>query len=144
MAEAPVVELKLPCDPVYISLVRLVVAFVGACAGLTVDDIDDLKVAVSEACTNTIDHAFPCEEDAVGTPAPIIIRFAARPGELRVEVEDVGHGFEPERIEVNSSKEFPETGGLGLYLIHQLTDSADVQSAPGSGTKVIMTKRASR
>ena len=144
MAEAAEVELKVPCDSQYISLARLVIAGVGACAGLTVDDIDDMKVAVSEACANAIDHAFPAEDESSPKSAPTLIRLAARAGELRVEVEDVGQGFEPDRTQISRQKEPSVDGGLGLYLIHQLTDSVDVQSAPGSGTKVIMTKRSSR
>ena len=108
------------------------------------DDIDDMKVAVSEACTNTIDHAFPADDESSPKPSPVLIRFIPRPGELRVEVEDVGKGFDPDRIQVDLSKGPPVEGGLGLYLIHQLTDTAEVQSAPGSGTKVIMTKRSAR
>ena len=144
MAQTLAVELKIPCDPQYISVVRLVVAGVGARAGLTVDDIDDMKVAVSEACTNTIDHAFPDAESVPNSPAPIVIRFLPRPGELRVEVEDVGKGFEPDRVIAERAREPSVEGGLGLYLIQQLTDSVQVQSAPGSGTKVIMTKRTAR
>lgn len=143
MAERSPVELTIPCDPQYLSVVRLVVAGVGGRAGLTVDDIDDLKVAVSEACTNTIDHAFPDEEDSP-QPASIMIRFIPRQGELRVEVEDVGQGFDPDRVQVNAHKPPSLEGGLGLYLIYQLADNVDVQSAPGSGTKVIMTKRSAR
>ena len=143
MAEAGVLELKVPCDPRYISVVRLVVAGMGAQAGLTVDDIDDMKVAVSEACTNTIDHAFAAEESGP-VSEPILIRFSPRPGELRVEVEDIGQGFEPDRVKLDLSQPPSVEGGLGLYLIHQLADSVQVQSAPGSGTKVIMTKRAAR
>ena len=143
MAEASAVELRIPCEPQYISVVRLVVAGLGAQAGLTVDDIDDMKVAVSEACTNTIDHAFPDEESSA-KPAPIIIRFVPHEGELRVEVEDVGQGFEPDRVITDRGEEPSVERGLGLYLIRQLADSVQVQSAPGSGTKVIMTKRAAR
>ena len=143
MAEAGVLELKVPCDPQYISVVRLIVAGMGAQAGLTMDDIDDMKVAVSEACTNTIDHAFGDEESG-SPPEPIVIRFSPRAGELRVEVEDVGQGFEPERVKPDLSQPPLMEGGLGLYLIHQLSDSVQVQSAPGSGTKVIMTKRSTR
>jgi len=143
MAEAPEVELRIPCDPQYISVVRLVVAGIGARVGLTVDQIDDMKVAVSEACTNTIDHAFPSDESA-SPPVPITIRFVPREGELRVEVEDVGQGFEPDRVLAATGEPPSVEGGLGLYLIRQLADSVEVQSAPGSGTKVIMTKRAAR
>ncbi len=143
MAETLPVELLIPCDPQYLSVVRLVVAGIGGRAGLTIDDIDDLKVAVSEACTNTIDHAFADGEGAP-QPATIMIRFAPRQGELRIEVEDVGQGFDPDRVPVRPDQPPSLEGGLGLYLIHQLTDSVEVQSAPGSGTKVIMTKRAAR
>ena len=144
MAEALAVELKMPCDPQYVGVARLVVAGMGARAGLTVDDIDDLKVAVSEACTNTIAHAFPPDDESAPRPEAILIRFVPRAAELRVEVEDVGRGFEPDRVRIGPYEEPSVQGGLGLYLMHQLADTVDVQSAPGSGTKVTMTKRSSR
>jgi len=138
--EVETIELKIPCDPKYIAVARLVAAGVGTRSGLTVDDIDDLKVAVSEACTNVIDHAFPDPEKTEQSTA-ISLRFTPREKGLEVEIEDYGAGFDPDQLPELELSEPPVNGGLGLYLISQLTDEVDIQSAPDSGTKVIMIKR---
>jgi len=139
-AETETVELQIPCNPKYIAVARLVAAGVGARSGLSVDDIDDLKVAVSEACTNVIDHAFPDPEKAEHSTA-ISLRFTPRENGLQVEVEDYGAGFDPDDLPQPELYELSVDRGLGLYLINQLTDEVDIQSAPDSGTKIIMTKR---
>ncbi len=139
-AETETVELQIPCNPKYIAVARLVAAGVGARSGLSVDDIDDLKVAVSEACTNVIDHAFPDPEKTTQSTA-ISLRFTPREKGLQVEVEDYGVGFDPDDLPKPDLDELSVNGGLGLYLISQLTDEVDIQSAPDSGTKVIMIKR---
>ncbi len=137
------VELRIPYDPKYIIVARLVAGGVGARAGLNIDDIDELKVAVSEACTNAIEHAANDTGTGPG-PAVIVLRFTPRDDELQVEVEDYGAGFDLDQIKQPALNEPSIEGGLGLFLIHQLTDEVDIQSAPGSGTKVIMTKRRTR
>ena len=143
--EPDTVELIIPCDPKYVTVVRLTVAGVAARSGLTVEDIDDLKVAVSEACTNAIDHAFEEAGDARAYTRRVHIRLAPREGEMRIEVEDEGRGFDPRHVKESLQQREPSgEGGLGLYLIERLTDELKVESAPGSGTKIIMTKRVAR
>ena len=136
------VEMTVPCEPRFLSVVRLTVAGAGARAGLGVQEVDDVKVAVSEACTNAIEHAYP--EGGAGCPG-IKIRLTAREGELRLEVEDEGAGFEPKRLpRVDLEERVQEEGGLGIYLMRQLMDEVKIESAPGSGTKIIMVKRSAR
>ena len=133
------VELHIPCDPRYIGIARLVTTGVGASAGLYVEVIDDLKVVVSEACTNVIEHAF-ADRDLTEGPAEVILRFRLRANALQIEVEDYGVGFDPEQIEQPQLGKPSFDGGLGLFLMRQLTDELEIQSAPGSGTKVIITR----
>ena len=135
------IELIIPCEPRFLSVVRLTVAGTATRAGLGVAEIDDVKVAVSEACTNVIEHAY----DSAGACQPIRIRMTAKQDELRVEVEDEGVGFDPKRLpQVNPEQRAQEEGGLGIYLMRQLMDEVKIQSAPGSGTKIIMVKRPTR
>lgn len=133
------VELRVPPDPKYIATVRLLVAGVASRTGLTVEDVDDLKVAVCEVFTNTIDHAF------AGRPArPVTVRMAPGATELRIEVEDEGVGFDPGDRSFAGEPDLSGDGGLGLYLVHRYMDEVRIESAPGSGTRVIMTKRLPR
>lgn len=137
---AEVVELKVPCDAKYLLVVRLVAGGVGHRAGLTVEDIEDIKVALSEACTNVVHHAF--DEGVDAAKRVINVRLMVGDGELTMEVEDEGVGFDPKHIERAKDALLEGNGGLGFGLMRELTDSIRIESAPGSGTKVIMTKRA--
>jgi serine/threonine-protein kinase RsbW len=136
-------EVLIPCEPRFLSVVRLTVAGVAARAGLGVAEVDDVKVAISEACTNAMEHAYTPVE---GKACPALrLRLTAREGELRLEVEDEGSGFDPKRLpKVDVEERVAEEGGLGIYLMRQLMDEVKIESAPGSGTKIIMVKRAAR
>jgi len=142
-AESGVIEMKVPCEPRFLSVVRLTVAGAAARAGLGVAEADDVKVAVSEACTNAIDHAFPGEPD-LGSKT-IQLRLFPKEGELRIEVEDEGVGFDPKRLPKTQAEDpTQQEGGLGLFLMRGLMDEVKIESAPGSGTKVILVKHPAR
>jgi serine/threonine-protein kinase RsbW len=138
MSKSPseTVALTIPPHPRYLSLARLLVGGMGAQSNLTVEDIDDMKVAVSEAITNAIDHAYLGEDKG-----EIVVRYKPMAGELVVEVEDAGGGFDPDKLEPGAPPAGQE-GGLGLYLVRELADQVKVESAPGSGTRVTIIKRA--
>ena len=137
------IEMKVPCDPRFLSVVRLTVAGAAARAGLDVAAVDDLKVATSEACTNVIEHAY--QAVAPGAVPCITLRLQVKEGELRLEVEDEGSGFEPKRLpKVEPEERLAQEGGLGIYLMHSLMDEVKIESAPGSGTKVTLVKRVAR
>ena len=140
---AGVIEMTVPCDPRFLSVVRLTVAGAAARAGLAVGDIDDVKVALSEACTNVMEHAFPGQEDLAAQS--LVIRLDVREGELRLEVLDQGVGFDPKHLPKADTEEVLEReGGLGIFLMHGLMDEAKIESAPGSGTRVQLVKRQAR
>lgn len=137
------IEMRVPCETRFLSVVRLTVAGAAARAGLAVGDIDDLKVATSEACTNVIEHAY--QDQPEGGAACITLRLQVKEGELRVEVEDQGSGFDPKRLpKVEPEERVRQEGGLGIYLMHSLMDEVRIESAPGSGTRVTMVKRPAR
>ena len=140
---AGVIEMTVPCDPRFLSVVRLTVAGAAARAGLAVGDIDDVKVALSEACTNVMEHAFPGQEDLAAQS--LVIRLDVREGELRLEVLDQGVGFDPKHLPKADTEEVLEReGGLGIFLMHGLMDEVKIESAPGSGTRVQLVKRQAR
>lgn len=137
------IEIRIPCEPRFLSVVRLTVAGAAARAGLGVGEVDDLKVALSEACTNVIEHAY--QEGAEHACPSVLIRVQVRDGEMRIAVIDEGCGFDPKRLpKVEPEQRVREEGGLGIYLIHSLMDEVKIESAPGSGTKIIMVKRVAR
>lgn len=129
------VELEIPARPEYIALARLVVASFAASAGLHPDErIDDLRVAVSEACTNAIEaHGVAASEDR------IVIRCAALDGGVEVVVEDRGGGFDPtvlpERLGPGGVGSPAGERGLGIPIIRSLADHVEFRSSP-AGTSV--------
>ena len=114
------VKIVLPSRPEYLLVARLATSGVGLRADLTVDDIEDLKVAVAEACTNVINHAFG--ENVKPADRVINLRMSAGRGEMTVEVEDQGRGFDPQELElvgmsIADSREGAYTVGFFLFWI---------------------------
>jgi len=137
------VALTIPADAKWLTVVRLAVSGVASRLGASYEDVDDIKVAVSEACTNAIDHAF---SEATGASPAICIQCHPEENAIRIEVSDEGCGFDPERavVVVDEATASERQGGLGLYLIRKLMDEMEVVSRPGGGTKVVMVKRFTR
>jgi serine/threonine-protein kinase RsbW len=133
------VALTIPADAKWLTVVRLTVSGVASRAGASYEDVDDIKVAVSEACTNAIDHAFRDAEDA---PPTLCVECYPLEAAIRIEVSDEGCGFDPAAAGIVEQPADPDKqGGLGLYLIHKLMHETEVVSRPGGGTKVVMVKR---
>ncbi|MBC7286615.1 MAG: ATP-binding protein [Armatimonadetes bacterium] len=137
-----VLTLEVPCTPKYLNVIRLAIAGAASRAGLTYDDIEVLKQAVGEACNNAIDHAFD-QRTLDSGQAKIFVTMRVSDGEIRVEVEDKGRGFDPKRV-LEKGRPDPYDRGHGIFIMRELADDVKIESAPGSGTKVTIVKRATR
>lgn len=139
--EADVIQLTLPNRAEYLGVARLTVSGVAHRMGFSYDEIEDIKLAVGEACTNAVQHANPDD----GGETMIRITCTLYPDRLVVEVEDQGAGFATKPMQ-NRVKPLCgdidldelEEGGLGLYLIHALMDEVEIRTEPG--VSVSMTK----
>jgi serine/threonine-protein kinase RsbW len=132
------VELSVPSRSEYVAVVRLVVASLAAgTRNLAADRIDDLKLAVSEACTNAIEA-----NRRAGSGAPVVASCWEAPERLEVCIADSGPGFEPAALPAHPQVSDPERlnfeRGLGIPLIRSLVDVLRFESTP-QGTKVWMT-----
>jgi len=120
------VRLELPAQPAFVGVARSVVAAVaGSIDGIDDDRLEDLRVAVSEACTNAVStHG---ANDSAGT---VVVRCARTDGQLSVVISDSGAGLDPATL--------PDTdaGGWGLQLIEALVDGVTFTSGPDGGTSV--------
>jgi serine/threonine-protein kinase RsbW len=130
-----VVELDIPARPDYLALARqVVVATARTEAAFGEERLENLRLAVSEACTNAIRA-----HRAIGSDAAIHIRCQLGDGRIEVEVVDQGAGFDPERIPVVPAAGDPNRlhveGGLGIPIMQLFTDRAEIRSSP-SGTNV--------
>lgn len=119
------VRLRIPAKPEYIALGRLALTGLGQARGLDSDTIADLKLALTEAVSNSVRHAY----DAVGE-GQVEIRYELRGDRISVEVVDDGAGFDPEEAPSFEGDELSE-GGLGIAIIRTLADDVEIESRPG-------------
>jgi serine/threonine-protein kinase RsbW len=132
------VELRLPNRPEFVAVARLAVAAVATRMGFDIADIEDIKVAIGEACTNAIEHG--CAGANTGM---ITLRCELGEDELVITVHDPGDGFDPttaSRQHRHGTMTLSERG-LGMLLIESLMDASEVTCTPGNGTLVRMVKR---
>lgn len=118
------VSLVIPARAEYIALGRL--ALSGLLRPLAVEPevIADMKLALTEACSNSIRHAYDDGRDGA-----VEIRYELAGDRLAVEVSDEGGGFDPERLAGDASE--LDEGGLGIAIIRALTD--DLSIGPRTG-----------
>ena len=107
----------------------------------TVDELTDIKTAVSEAVTNCIVHAYPDELGKITMRLRIL-----EGGELEISIKDTGRGIE----DVARAREplfttgGEERSGMGFTIMESFMDRLRVRSKPGKGTTVTMTRAIAR
>ena len=104
----------------------------------TLNELEDIKTAVSEAVTNAIVHAYP---DAIGT---VTLKMRVCPGNvLELTVKDRGRGIAD--VEKARQPMFTtggaERSGMGSTIMESFMDNLTVRSVPGRGTTVTMKKK---
>lgn len=139
--EVQKVVISLPAAAEYVDIVRLNLYGIASKMGFTYEDIEDMKVAVSEACNNSVLYAYK------ETNGMMEVIFEIIGDVLSITVKDEGESFESwgatgERQALHD-KELNEAqiGGLGFYLMQALMDDVHVENEAGKGTKVVMTRR---
>ncbi|NLY55579.1 MAG: anti-sigma F factor [Firmicutes bacterium] len=130
------VQLTFLSKPENVAFARVAIAAFAAQLPFTLEEIDEIKVATSEAVSNCVIHGYP---DSLGI---VTLRADLVDGSLRLEVKDEGVGI----ADLAAAKEAtfstdPERMGLGLVFMESFMDEMHIESAPGRGTTVVMTKR---
>ena len=141
-------ELRLPARQGNVGVVRVAVAAFASALPFTLPELEELRVAVSEAAGNVVLHAYPDLDaaggDGSGDGGEMVVRARSAGGALVVEVSDTGRGIADvaaaRQPEFTTSRD-PEHLGLGFTFMERFTDALEVESAPGRGTRVRMTKR---
>jgi len=126
------IELSLPRKSEYVSVARLTASVIANNMGFNFEDIEDIKVAVGEACNNVIMHCVECEE--------FTINFEIDKDSFIAVIKDFGRGFNLENYKAPNLAD-PSVGGLGLFIIKSLMDEVDVNSEIGNGTSITMKKK---
>jgi serine/threonine-protein kinase RsbW len=133
-ATAGAVRLTIPAKPEYITLGRLALTGLSRLRELPGDTVADLKLALTEACSNSVRHAYPGGDGVV----EIVYELSAE--SLAIEVADDGEGFgdiEPRPEDADLSE-----GGLGIAIIKSLADEFELGAREdGRGSRLRFVKR---
>ena len=124
------IKMEITANPEYVSIIRLTTSGIANKIGFCIDDIEDLKVAISEACTNAIKHSL---EDRF-----TIIYTMIEKG-LTIEIIDNGKGYNTKEVSEPDLDNLKESG-MGLFIIESLMDEVKIESKEGNGTSIKMTK----
>lgn len=132
------IEMKVPAKPEYVGVVRLTASGVANRVGYTYDEIEDIKVAIAEACTNVVEHAYDDE-------GLISLRFRVHDQFVEFKIADDGKKVDVEELKKYRGPIKPDEpiqnlneGGLGLFLIETLMDNVEIKK--DKGVTIIMTK----
>jgi anti-anti-sigma factor len=109
-------------------------------ANLDDKEVFAVQMAVDEACTNIVEHAY------ADAPGNIHLTCEVKPGECCVTIRDSGRPFDPQSVrppDLSSNPEDRSVGGLGLYFMRELMDEVHFSFDPEEGNQVVMIKRAS-
>ena len=134
-------SLKIPSRSANESFARTAVATFAAQLDPTVEEISDIKTAVSEAVTNCIVHAYKEKIGKIYITAELCDKNI-----IKIKIRDMGCGIEnvEKAMEPLYTTVGGERAGLGFAVMQSFMDTVKVRSAVGKGTSIVMTKRINR
>jgi serine/threonine-protein kinase RsbW len=135
-AEGRSVRLTIPARPEYITLGRLALTAIAGLRPLSDETLHDLKLALTEACTNSVRHAY--HDQGRGS---VDIVYELQADQLAVEVGDAGAGFDPGTTAGDADE--LEEGGLGIAIIRAVTDEVEIAEREGGGSRLRFVKHLS-
>lgn len=130
---ADILKFSVPGKPEYVGMVRLAVSSLANCAGFDIEAVEDIKVAVSEACTNVVCHK--------GNNCVTTYEVACEVSNDKIIISIIDHagGYDVSKYKT-PEVENPREGGLGIFIIKALMDEVDILSELGNGTRITMVK----
>jgi serine/threonine-protein kinase RsbW len=117
------VRLTIPAKAEYITLGRLALTGLSRLGELSPETVADLKLALTEACSNAVRHAYPNGEGRVD------ILYQLEPHRVVIEVIDDGEGFELDAAAIDGA-DLTE-GGLGIAIIRAIADELEIGAGSG-------------
>lgn len=134
------IEMRIPAKAEYVGVARLTVSGIANRMGYSYEEIEDIKVAISEAITNAVTHAYHDQD-----MGEITLGLGIYKNRLEIMVADHGGSFNLQDIkdgigpyQPNESIENLREGGFGLFLINALMDKVEINN--DYGVIVLMTK----
>lgn len=133
------VRLEIPARPEYIVLGRLALSGLLRSGGYSEDAVADLKLALTEACSNSVRHAY--RDDGGGQ---VHLAFTMHADRVVIEIRDDGAGFEEDDIDCPDCVAIPGIRygehGMGISIIRAVVDDFDLRRRHGGGTVLVLTK----
>ena len=133
------VKLEIPARPEYIVLGRLALSGLLRSGGYSEDAVADLKLALTEACSNSVRHAY--RDDGGGQ---VHLAFTMHADRVVIEIRDDGAGFEEDDIDCPDCVAIPGIRygehGMGISIIRAVVDDFDLRRRHGGGTVLVLTK----
>lgn len=123
----------------YLATIADFIAETGRDAGFDQDLIFHVQMAVDEACSNVIEHAYGGQDKG-----DITLRCVCNGKEWVVSIHDTGRAFDPSLVpepDLNANVDDIKTGGLGLYFMRQLMDEVEFSFDENKGNELRMVKR---
>jgi len=137
VSSSEVVKLQIPSFAEFVGVARKAVEGIAAGMALTTEQVDDLKLAVGEACANAVKFSGP-------ERPPVQVVYRIEPDRLEIEVRNTGEAFSSDDVQRDRPPlDDLHDRGLGLYLIDQVMDELDISSECGE-TTLKMVKRFAR
>jgi len=130
------VKIVIPSIPDYVGVVRLSASGIATRLNFTLEEIEDIKIVVSEACTNAVLYAYP---DTIGE---VEIIFTIKKDRLEIFVNDNGVGFNVENPLISREQNKTERVGLGLGItfMRSLMDKVEYDTSIKQGTHLKLVK----
>ena len=130
-------QLQFPARPEYLVLGRLVLTGLSRAQPMEDDTLSDLKLALTEACSNSVRHAYTAR-----APGAVNVEYELGEGYLAVQIEDEGPGFDPDSAGKAFDPDTLDEGGLGLAIIRAVSDECEVRPRrEGRGSCVRFVRR---
>jgi serine/threonine-protein kinase RsbW len=134
-----IAQLTIPSQTEKLSDVRDFISSAARSYGFDEESVNKIALAVDEACTNIIKHAYNNAGDRL-----IDIAVATQNGTFEVIITHNGNSFDPQAIRTPDMREYLShfrRGGLGLHLMRSLMDSVEYRSLPDKRSEVHLVKR---
>ncbi len=127
-----------------VAVVRVAISTFISNLDIAIDDLMDIKTAVSEAVTNSIEHGY---ENILTDDSTVIVRASYERNEydnIKIEIEDLGIGIEDIELATTpmyTSKPELEHAGMGFTIMETFMDEVFIDSKKNEGTVITLTKR---
>ena len=131
---AKAIEIRIPSDPRMLKIIRSGITYVCSMMGFPRVERNGIVLAVDEACSNIIKHAYggDCEK-------PIIVAIRMEPDRLEINLRDYGEKVDLAKIKSRKLDDI-RPGGLGVHLIKSVMDEVEYENGPDLGNRLHLVK----